>query len=203
MIIDCAVKMRSKLRVRCRWDRSDEWVKINDDCDKNEDRSEMKQDTSFCYIWLDFFWRSWNFAINCLTFSQFFFDFFRTYCDNRFSYFIIRFIKFSQFFAKIQKLCSSFHFFHFTRYWIIVIFSYFLFRFFRILSTSYDFSSTMSSFISIDSRLINRDRSYESDSDVDSNWAMKMTECIRDVADNFNSYAKLSILQKMMYESDR
>ncbi len=163
----------------------------------------MKQDTSFCCMWINFFWRSWNFAINCLTFSQFFSDFSRTYCDNRFSYFIIRFMKFSQFFAKTQKLCSNLHLFHFTRYWIIVIFSYFLFRFFRIFSISYDFLSTMSSFVSIDSKLIDRDRSYESDSDVDSNWAMKMTECIRDVADKFSSYAKLFILRRMMYEFDR
>jgi hypothetical protein len=36
VIIDCAKRIRSEWRVKCRWDKS------NDNCDKNEDQSEMK-----------------------------------------------------------------------------------------------------------------------------------------------------------------
>jgi hypothetical protein len=88
---------------------------------------------------------------------------------------------FSISFSNTQKLCFDSHFFHFTRYWIIVIFLYFLFRFFKILSTSKDFLLIVSSFTSMGSKLIDRDRLYESESDADFNWVIEITKCIREL----------------------
>ncbi len=42
VIVACAQKTRSERRVRCRWDKSDQWVEINDDCDNCEDENEMR-----------------------------------------------------------------------------------------------------------------------------------------------------------------
>jgi hypothetical protein len=118
--------------------------------------------------------------------------------------FITSFMKFFISLFDTHELCSSSQSFYFIRYWIIVVRSYFRTRFFSNFSTSKDFFVKISFVVSIESELINRDRSYESkSSSTNFNCVIDITKCIRVVAEIFSSYVKLFTLRRMMYDSDR
>ncbi len=166
-----SIKTWSSIMMK-KWDQSKKWnvdeinqmiISIRIKIDVRWDEMNYLDFYMFiCYIWLDFFWRLWNFAIKCLAFSQFFSD--------------------------SQVLCFDLQSFYLIKYCFRVIFSYFRIRFFKIRSILYDFFADVSLFILTSSELIKRDLSNEFASSLaDFNCVIDITRWIRAFWDNINS----------------